>query len=87
MRYITKVWLLWADVAMEWNVCHGSDELVMLLFSDKEAMMRVMTVILSWYQRLLLCSSLRTKARDHCLVKEGEVGRKGSSGSENVRLR
>ena len=47
MRYITKVWLLWADVAMEWNVCHGSDELVMLLFSDKEAMMRIMTVMLS----------------------------------------
>ena len=47
MRYITKVWLLWAYVAMEWDVCHGSDERVMLLFSGKEAMMRVMTLLLT----------------------------------------
>ena len=87
MRYVTEVWLLGADVTMKRNMRHGSDELVVLLFSDREAMTRVMTVMLSWYQRLLLCSSLRTKARDHCLVKEGEVGRKGSSGKENAKSR
>ena len=47
MRYITEVWLLGADVTMKWNVCHGSDELVMLLCGDGEAMTRAMTVILS----------------------------------------
>ena len=87
MRQITKVWLLGADVTMERDVCHGSDELLVLLFSDGEAMTSVVTVMLSWCQRLLLCSSLIMKARDHCVVKEGEVERKGSSGRENAWLR
>ena len=74
MRCVAESWLVRTDPTMKWDGRHGSDELLVLVCSDGEAM-RVTTVMLSWYQGLLLCSSLGTKARDRFLVKEGEVGR------------
>ena len=47
MRDVAEFGVFGADVAKQWDGCHGSDEVVWCLSSKVEAMMRVMTVLLA----------------------------------------